>query len=255
MPSLKVEAKPQQTALKPSNQLQQKCNELDLVDLIEQPEWKVILLELVKKEKMDLWAIDLVKLSQEYLKKIQQMQELSLRIPANAILACAILLKMKSKTIRFPFLEKKEQELSEEEIKKMNEMLPELTPLTKMRESTVTLNELLTAIEAVIEKTKQKPAGQRLKANEKPVFRIPVFSEKDISEKIEEVYSRILELADSQGLVLFSALIIDHSPLGIVDTFVPLLFLGKKGRISLWQESFFGEIFISLPQSCTNENA
>ncbi len=241
---------PSETApQKAAGQLQEKAPELpDLVELIEQPEWKLILLELVKKEKMDIWAIDIVRLSQKYLKKIHEMQESSLRIPANAILACAILLKLKSRTIHFSFLEKKEPELTEEEIKRMHEMLPELTPLTKMRESTVTLNELLTAIEAVIDKTKERSAqGERSRLDEKPAFRIPVFDEKDISDKIEEVFARIQERVDSEGLVLFSALIDDHSPLGVVDTFVPLLFLGNKGRVNLWQESFFGEIFVSLP--------
>jgi len=226
----------------------------DLVGLIEQPEWKIILFELIKKEKMDIWSIDIVKLSREYLQKIQEMQESNLRIPANAILACAILLKLKSKTINFSFLNKKEPELTEEEILQMNEMLPELTPVTKMRESTVTLNELLTAIESVIEKTKSRAEqGERSRIDEKPAFRIPIFDEKTISDKIEEVFKRIENSVDSEGLVLFSALINDHSPLGIVDTFVPVLFLGNKGRVNLWQESFFGEIFISLPNEIENK--
>jgi len=227
------------------------AQEIDLVSLIEEPAWKIILLELVKKEKMDVWAIDLVKLSQSYLERIREMQSSSLRIPANAILACAILLKLKSKAISFSFLKpEKEPELSEEEIKRVNEMLPELTPLTKVRESTVSLDELMQQIEAVIEKTKQRSAKLRKSDREeyRPRFVIPAFDEKDIAQKIEEVFERVTEKADREGLVLFSDLVEENTPAAIVDTFVPLLFLANKQRLSLWQESFFGEIFVSLPK-------
>ena len=43
---------------------------VDLVDLIEQPAWKTILIELVKTEKMDPWSIDISQLSEKYLAKI-----------------------------------------------------------------------------------------------------------------------------------------------------------------------------------------
>jgi len=236
---------------KQAEAIQNEKNEpVDLVSLIEEPAWKIILVELVKKEKMDVWAIDLVKLSQSYLEKIKEMQEFNLRIPANAILACAILLKMKSKAISFSFLkEEREPELSEEEIREMNDMLPELTPLTKIRESTVSLDELMHQIEAVIEKTKQRSVKLR-KGEEpyKPKFVMPAFDEKDIAEKIDELFELINERVDEEGLVLFSQLCDDNSAVGMVDAFVPLLFLANKSRVNLWQESFFGEIFISVPE-------
>lgn len=225
--------------------------QVDLVSLIDEPAWKIILLELVKKEKMDVWSIDLVKLSRSYLEKIRELQSSNLRIPANAILACAILLKMKSKAISFSFLEtEKEPEISEEEIARVNNMLPELTPLTKVRESSVSLDELMQQIEAVIEKTKQRSLKLRKSGKDeyKPHFVVPAFDEKDLTQKIEEVFNRIVERADEEGLVLFSALVDDTTPIAVVDTFIPLLFLAKKQRVSLWQESFFGEIFVSLPK-------
>jgi len=229
-------------------------DQVDLVTLIDEPAWKTILLELVKKEKMDVWAIDLVKLSGSYLERIREMQSSTLRIPANAVLACAILLKLKSASISFSFLKKqKEPELTEEEIREMNEMLPELTPLTKVRESTVSLDELMHQIEAVIDKTKQRSLKLRKEGEEyRPKFIIPAFDEKDLSEKIEEVFTLVLEKADEEGLVMFSQLYDEKNPVAMVDTFVPLLFLATKQRLALWQESFFGEIFVSVPKEAEN---
>ena len=43
---------------------------VDLVDLIEQPAWKSILVELVRTERMDPWSIDISQLSEKYLAKI-----------------------------------------------------------------------------------------------------------------------------------------------------------------------------------------
>ena len=71
-----------------------------------------------------------------------------------------------------------------------------------------------------------------------------------IADNIEEKTQKVMELiannADSKGLCLFSHLIIGKSVPEIVDTFVPVLFLCKNGKINAWQEEWFGEIFIQL---------
>jgi segregation and condensation protein A len=218
-----------------------KNTNVDLVELIEQPTWKSILLDLVRKEKMDVWAIDLIELSQKYLRKIQELKENNLRIPANAMLACAILLKLKSRTIKLPYEEAEE----EEQLPEIGE-LPELQPIARIKERTVTLDELLKEIEAVIEKTRSRSAITR--EAEKIMIELPTLTRQDLSEKMDAVYARILENADEQGLVLFSSIIDENNIIEVVTTFLCLLFLAAKDRVRLWQESFFGEIFIALPE-------
>ena len=73
-------------------------SKIDLVDLIDQPAWKTILLDLVESEKMDPWDIDVIVLAEKYIKKINDLETNNLRVPANAILACAILVKTKAST-------------------------------------------------------------------------------------------------------------------------------------------------------------
>lgn len=214
---------------------------VDLVGLIEQPTWKTILIELVKKEKMDVWAIDIVELSQKYLQKIQEMKESNLRIPANAMLACAILLKLKSRTIKLPTEEPEEEQLPE-----IGE-LPELKPISRIKERSVTLDELLEEIEAVIEKTKSKSAIQDRK--EIIAIDVPTMLKHDLGKKIEEVYEKVINSADEQGLVLFSHIVEKSTLLEVVTTFICLLFLASDARINLWQETFFGEIFIAITKN------
>ncbi|MEM4390974.1 MAG: segregation/condensation protein A [Candidatus Diapherotrites archaeon] len=122
---------------------------IDLVDLIDQPAWKTILIELVKKEKMNPWEIDINELTKKYLEKINSLSYHNLKIPANAILACALLLKFKSNFLRVSEiktkedLEKEKKKMTPEEIKEFEAMLPDLTNIRKIREGKISLDELV----------------------------------------------------------------------------------------------------------------
>ena len=225
--------------------------QIDLVDLIDQPAWKSILIELVRKEKMDPWAIDVAELADKYLQKIQVLEKADLRIPANAILASAILLKLKAKTIKLKSLDDLEEEF-QEEAKKIaeqqmllsDEQIPELIGSRLEREGIVSLDELVKNIEEILVDTRKK-SSRKLSDFSVPEFHIP-FDEKDIEERTKEILERIGERADSQGIVMFSQLLDTKTPSETVSTFIPLLFLFNKDKISLWQEAFWQEIFVSL---------
>lgn len=219
---------------------------VNLVDLIDQPAWKTILIDLVKSEKMDPWQIDIAELAEKYLNKINLLEKVSLRIPANAILASAILLKMKAKTLKLSALEEDIDEAEQREFQLLSDdQIPNLNGLRQLREGRVSLDELVSTIETVLEKTKK--AEFRKTARELPKFTIP-FSQENLNEKIEFVLSKILERADSQGLVIFSRLIDSKDSTEIINTFIPLLFLVDKGKVNAWQDEFWGEIFVQIIQ-------
>jgi segregation and condensation protein A len=228
----------------------------DLVGLIELPEWKIILIELVKKEKMDVWNLDVALLAKKYLERIRELKEQNLRIPANAVLACAILLRMKSKQLQLPMFEEEQeyQTLSPEQLAELEQMLPELVPKAKVRSAGISLHDLLSAIEVIMAQTRKKVARQRVSANvTQPEFKAIRITEKDFDEVIHEVYERVKEKADSEGLVLFSQLVEAGDVLKVVTTFTALLFLHSQGKLSMWQEELFGEIFISLLHAYENQ--
>lgn len=223
---------------------------IDLVDLIEQPAWKTILIDLVKSEKMDPWDIDLAVLADKYLEKIRSLKGSDLRIPANAILASAILLKFKSRVLKISSLDEEEEstekrELTEEEKAEIEKLLPDLSGSRKAREGKVSLDDLVESIEEMLEKSRSRIDKRFLGEREKMEFRIPV-GNANIEELVDDVLEQINKKADSQGLVMFSNLVEGKNPNEIVDTFIPCLFLVNKGKISMWQEEFFGEIMISI---------
>ncbi len=221
---------------------------INLVDLIDQPAWKTILLDLVESEKMDPWNIDICGLADKYLEKINALEHANLRIPANAILASAILLKTKSKALKLSSLEEINEEitsgLSEEERRLLEAGIPELVGQRPARESRLTLEELVQNIETILNKSKSKNRFDKM--FEEIKFAIP-YNDFNIDEKMTEVLALIQQRCDSQGIVLFSQLINGNkAPVQIIQTFIPLLFLANKGKVNLWQEEFWQEIFISV---------
>jgi len=229
------------------------AGQFNLVDLIDQPAWKTILIDLVKSNKMDPWDIDIVDLANNYWVKIQNMQRGDLRIPANAILAAAILLKLKARTIKLSKIddEKEEtKEISKEELALIEESIPQLSGQRQFREGKISLDELVLSIENILLKTKSRQSILRQK--EIPEFKFFV-GEGNIDQKIDVVFKKISERADSQGLVMFTALLDEKTPLEMVNCFIPLLFLVNKGKVNAWQEEWFGEIFISLMKEAENE--
>jgi len=181
-----------------------------------------------------------------YWEKIQMLERQDLRVPANAILASAILLKLKARTIKISSVEEEEEEtkeISQEELAMIEETIPELRGQRQFREGKISLDELVGSIEEILEKTKQKKSI--LRGKEMPEFNLE-FNKEKAEEHIKKILGRIRKRADSQGIVAFSALLDEKTPIEMVNCFMPVLFLANKGEINAWQEEWFGEIFISI---------
>jgi segregation and condensation protein A len=218
-------------------------SQVDLVDLIDQPAWKTILVDLVKSAKMDPWNIDVSDLTEKYLEKIDQLEHSNLRVPANAILACAILVKTKSKHLKLSSVEEEEEKpvLSEEQKQLFLEELPDLIGNRSVREGRISLDELVDSIEGIIQQT----TPQKSSARNMPRMELD-FDTTSIEERLEEVLSIIKNKVDSQGIVLFNDLIEGQNNESIIDTFLPVLFLMNSGKVLAYQEEFFGDIFVKL---------
>ncbi len=223
----------------------------DLVGLIEQPAWKTILISLVKSERMDPWNIDVKILAEKYLEKIRSLNTTDLRLPANAILASAILLKFKARALRLPSLEEEEELrikslMTEEEL--LGGMMPELISPNLTREGKVSLDQLVESIESILEKTKGKVLRER-DGRDRPVFNLP-FAFMNLEGKMKEVLELARMHADDTGLARFSTMMQSRVVNDVIECFLALLFLMNQRELNAWQETLFGEIFVSvLPAS------
>ena len=213
---------------------------IELERIVSRPMWKTVLLELVESAKLDPWNIDISEVTVKYIHKVRQMKVMELHVPANIILAAAILVRMKSDTIKLvedvPIAEVQEDfgEGAAVSIPTL-EIAGRVMPARK-----VTLNELMVALEDVMKdiETRMEP---RLVASPEPVKL--ELSQFDIDEKMDQLMEKIFSV-DGGGLVTFTSLLEQHTPEEKVQTLLPLLHLWQKRKIALVQEEYFGEIFI-----------
>lgn len=214
---------------------------LDIVNFVNYDTWKDLLVELVEKEKLDPWNIDIVEVVDSYIAAVKELKVMDLRVPANIILAASILLRMKSSMISFaPEPELVDGPVEGRVAPLVEELALRLRPPVKRR---LTLNELIEALDEAIKITEVRSAKARQAPLDVPVF----VKQVNIEEDMENVYNHIKKHADKENMTTLSYLLdaakIEDSLLGL---FIPLLFLANKGRVTLMQEKFFQEILIKL---------
>jgi segregation and condensation protein A len=210
---------------------------MDLLSIVVQPTWREFLLDLVQKNQLNPWDIDLVKVADGYLQRVRELQSLDLRIPANIILASAILLRFKADALKF-----EEEAVVEVPRELIQEEFPELVPRLGMpRRRKVTLHELISAINSVMKEGRK--ASVRLIS---PRALSISLTRQDINLRIQEVFKKAMALRDSENMVLFSHLLEERSRSQITYHLIPVLHLAQAHKVEAWQDEFFGEIFIRI---------
>lgn len=215
--------------------------DLPITSIVAKPSWKQVLIELVMSEKLDPWNIDIVVAADSFFNYVKRMEKFDFHIPANIILACAILLKYKSNAIRF-YTEPQLMEAPPTD--EPEGAVPELRLSWRIPpKRQITLNELMGEMERVI----KYDSAERPKkvAAQLPTMELDL-DNYDIESEIDRLHARLKGDADSEGIVLFSSLINGGGAEGVVSTITPLLHLAQRKSVYLRQDKFFGEIFINL---------
>ena len=214
---------------------------INIVELVSNATWKDLLVELVKKNRLDPWDVDIVKVIDEYMDAIKAFKVLDLRLPANMLLAASILLRFKSdlfKPVEATVDLEEAESMPRQEVQ-VEGLTFRLRPPTKRR---VTLEELISALEEAM-KIKEERSLSASRQIGLPISINPI----DIEEEIEGVYATIEKIVDGEGLVTFTSLLKESSSEDmLLEIFIPVLFLANNGKIGIMQEEFFGEIIIIL---------
>jgi segregation and condensation protein A len=219
--------------------------DVKLEKIVALPTWREMLLDLVAAKKLDPWNIDIVEITGSYIERINKMEMLDLRVPANLILAAAILVRFKASALRF----EEEAQVVVEETYVEEDASPEVIPVLELKtrippKRMVTLDELLLAMEKVFdEQKKREEKAQKIEIPAVINIQLPEFN---IEQRMAEVYQRVVQEKDSEGLATFSGIVRDNTPVEAVATLLPLLHLVQDRKLSIFQEKFFGEIFIRV---------
>ncbi|NJK93119.1 MAG: segregation/condensation protein A [Blastochloris sp.] len=237
----------------------------------ELPGWRVslpvfdgpldLLLYLIKKEEMNIYDIEVGKITSQYLQHLDAMREMDLEVAGDFLVVAATLLYIKSRTL-LPVDQQMAEEEPEEGEDPRWELIRQLVEYKKFKDASFELQlregrqEKLYYRETEPERVREVPAGlgevgvfdlvkafQRIlqRAREKEGFR-EIYEEKyTVSDKIQYILDRI-ELEEK---ILFTALFNDVSSRPeIVVTFLALLELVRLKQLKARQSDAFGEIEI-----------
>ncbi|MDI6825769.1 MAG: segregation/condensation protein A [Candidatus Aenigmarchaeota archaeon] len=228
-----------------------KVEEENLLEMIIKEEsWEELIYNIVSYEGIDPWDVDIVKLTDSFIKYIEGLKFLDFRIPAKVVLVAAILLKLKSDVLspikgeEMEYLP--EETLTADEFEQIREELSRLTlkpPIEIHVKRKVILDELVDALKKAmrVEEKKgkiRKRLGKRLRSE--------IGEEIDIEIRIKDLMFEIDRLLAKlkSDKVEFSKIVEKWERDEIVKQFMPLLYLSCRGRVNTEQEEFFKEIWI-----------
>ena len=222
--------------------------------------WQSILMDLIKSEQMNPWEIDISQLSQKYLETVRKMQEANFFISGKILLACALLLKIKSNKLVNEEISNFDSQLfkQEETFEELEELFenaphpeyekPRLTIKTPMpRKRKVTLQDLMNALHKALEVEKRRNVKRDI-FNRVDV-KIPE-NKIDISELITSIYNKIIDFfkANKKEKLTLTKLVNSDKKEDIILTFIPLLHLDNQEKVSISQDEPFGEINVEVFQ-------
>ena len=220
-------------------------NSSDVIDLVNNDAtWRDLLLELVDRNKLDPWNIDIIEIVDKYIDTVKKLKVLDLRVPANIILAASILLRLKSNYISLQNYEETRDAAADGDQQRPSVIIDPLNFRLRLPpKRKVSLAELMSALD---EAMKMKEA--HLSYAQAPSPYVPIHLENfDMEAETGKLLDIIRENIDKTKMVTFSYLSrlssIEDPILGL---FIPLLFLAHKDRVSILQERFFSEIIIAL---------
>ncbi|HOD89518.1 MAG TPA: segregation/condensation protein A [archaeon] len=216
-----------------------------LVDIIDHADWKIMLYDLVKSNDFDVWNVDLVKLVDLYINKIKSLKLQNLIVPANALVAATILLKLKASSLKLTSVDDTKELTIPSENLFENSM--ELESPLRIKEGQVSLDELIGIVEQLMNTPTKTNISRQIKENKDTEFFIPRPIE-DINTRIDNLFSIIYSHIDSEKCTCFSELrkTVDDPQKMIDFLFVPLLFLNQHNKINIWQDDFFSDIYIKV---------
>lgn len=205
-----------------------------------------ILVNLVRNGEIDPWNIDIVDLTDKFLKKVEEMEKMDLRISGRTLLYAAILLRMKSNAL-VEVDEIPEEFMDEGDNFEISDYPVPTLPLRRTSRRPVTLDELLAELkkaEAIeerrIERIRSKKEVHRTTIKEV----LAIAHEEDIESRVVKMRNLLTGFFENQKYVQFSELAAPLDRAGRIMAYLALLFLATKKEIWLEQEEIFGELFI-----------
>ncbi|MEM2924112.1 MAG: ScpA family protein [Methanocellales archaeon] len=232
--------------------LLEELEELENKIIIEEP--IEILVNLAREGEIDPWNIDIIDVTDKFLKKLEEMKKLDLRISARTLLYAAILLRMKAEAL----FQRNEPELISPETTgeaidcsqdySQGQLILLKPAIRRRAKRPVTLLELIEELKEAIDRRDKSELRRKRKLE---VERTPdteeviaVAHDEDLEQRISYLTQLLQQKFKEQPQVEFSQLLKEKTPSGIVNTYIPLLFMAARKQIWLEQAVLYEELYI-----------
>ena len=199
----------------------------DFFEIASKPTWRSLLLDIIKKNQIDLWKIDVSLIAEKYLKEIEFLQISNFEVPLNGVLICSILLKCKANRLVsfFELAKEIEEELkAEEKPENFEEISQEETKLDSFVESLKGLTN---------PEKKRYPKKIHYVELKRP--------QKDFKTILQYIEEEARKIEGKTSFFDFKQRFSDTSP---AEVFYSLLFIHKENKISLTQNEQYGDFTI-----------
>ena len=219
-----------------------------------------LLCHLIDKNKMDICEIKICEITDQYLEYIKEMQEMNLDITSEFIVMASKLIYLKSKSLLPSVVEEDEEEIDLVqmliEYKKYKEFtfslkeriaeyggkfykLPDKIELPKSKLEKTFESDMIPSIykEFVTKEIEKK------NINADNINRLTVSEKVTIKSKIREILKELWKKPNFIFNKLFN--LKKRSKVEVVTAFLSLLELSKMSRISVTQDSLFGDINVT----------
>jgi segregation and condensation protein A len=235
-----------------------KINQDQFFNLISSNElsWQAIIYDLIKTEQLDPWDIDIATLAEKYVTTIQQLEEADFFISSKILLACSLLLRLKSEILINSYIQdlndalygrKDEKRYELERIEIDENDLPILSPRTPMaRHKKVTLKELMKALDHAIN-TESRRIRKEIKGRQAKKAMLTVMPKNNfipLKIRIKSIFGILKNHLNKNDHMKFHHMA--SSKEEQLASFVPILHLSNNGKIFLRQEKHFDHIHITL---------
>ncbi|MBU2576237.1 MAG: segregation/condensation protein A [Nanoarchaeota archaeon] len=237
-----------------------RINQNQFFDLItgEDLSWQSIIYDLIKTEQLDPWDIDIGILAERYVQIIQQLEDADFFISSKVLLACSLLLRLKSEILINSYIQdlnaalygglKDERKYELERLEIDEGELPTLVPRTPMaRHRKVTLKELMGALNKAID-TENRRIKREIKGKqaEKSMLEVmPRGTHIPLKVRVKNIFGIVNGyIKAGNNHMKFSHLAPAKEEK--LASFVPILHLSNEGKVFLRQPVHFDEIHMSL---------
>ncbi len=227
---------------------------VNLEAMVSKPTWKMLLLELISTERVDPWDVDIKSVADAFVKRVREMEKMEFSVPANIILASAILLRYKSSVVKLYDLPQQEVLVPlEGEEDGIIEPLPQLMfPSRVPPKRQITLEELVSEMERIIKYDETDRVVKKRGGIED--FVDLKLNSYDLEETMKTTLDKIKSTTDSEGWTIFSRVVESSSPKDILYSLLSVLHLTQKEEVDIKQDVLFGEIFIRVINGKNEKN-